>query len=410
MREKDIGGADGFAAVLAGIPGSATTEPGGLTPWPAVTVESGQQRASEVFDAPTTDPRGQRLETLRQDARQESLAHREAHRPSAREVRLGGEASEPGTRGGESGMPSREAGPEAATVREGVRAAGESPPPGGTGAESRPATAAPGWERDKAASVKDSASANPSPGSSIGATAPAEKTSVVASVASSGSSLTATPAQAVAEVLAQSVSGGAKSEGATAPTGAAGASPIGSATEVSRSTGEARRSAGRSAESTAGGGPNREATSFEKLVRAVRVEHGAKSSRATIELDPPELGRIRVEARMSGGALDLSIQTESSAARQILGERLGELRQALHQQGVATGEFDLSGWSAEQSASGAAWEGFADSRQAAGASSNAEGHASDEATGTPSGAVPEAEELAVAGTPWLPDGRLDVRV
>ncbi|KAA0223311.1 MAG: flagellar hook-length control protein FliK [Phycisphaerae bacterium] len=412
VREEDIGAADGFAAVLAGIPSLPTTEPGRLTSWPAVTVESGQARASEVFDAPTTDPRGQRLETLRQDARQESLAHSAAHRPSAREVRLGGEASDPGTRSGESGMPSREAGPETATVREGVRAAGESPPQGGTGAGSRlPMTpASSGLEHDKAASVKDAVSANPSPGPSIGATAPAEKTGVVASVASRGSSLTATPAQAVAEVLARSVSGGAKSEGATATTGAAGASPIGSATEVSRSVGEARRSAGRSAESTAGGGTNREATSFEKLVRAVRVEHGAKSSRATIELDPPELGRIRVEARMSGGALELSIQTETAAARQILGERLGELRQALHQQGVATGEFDLSGWSAEQSASGAAWEGFADSRQAAGASSNAEGHASDEATGTPSGGVREAEESAVAGTPWRPDGRLDVRV
>lgn len=307
-------------------------------------------------------------------------------------------------------MPSREAGPETATVREVARAAGESPPPGETGAESRPASAASGWGRDKAASVKDVASANPSPGPSIGATAPAEKAGVVASIASSGSSLTVTPAQAVAEVLAQTVSGGAKSAGATATTGAAGASPIGSSTEVSRSTGEARRSAGRSAESTAGGSTNREATSFEKLVRAVRVEHGAKFSRATIDLDPPELGRIRVEARMSGGALELSIQAESAAARQILGERLGELRQALHQQGVVTGEFDLSGWSAEQSASGAAWEGFANSRQAAGAAGHVEERASDGAAGASDEGLSEPSEFDMTGTSWRADGRLDVRV
>lgn len=412
VREDEGVETDGFAAVLAGIPSSPTTEPGRLTPWPAVTAGSGQERASEVFDAPTTDPGGQRLETLRQDARQESLRHSAAHRPSAREVRLGGEASDLDASSGTDGMPSREAGPGGATGREGVRAAGESPPQGWTGAGSRPLTepASPGSGRNQAESVTEAASLRPSREASIAAVRPAADAGKAPSVDSGGPSLGATPAQAVAEALARSVSGGVKAEGATLSSGVSGANPVGPATEASRSASGTGRSAGRNAGSAAGGSANREATSFEKLVRAVRVEHGAKSSRATIELDPPELGRIRVEARMSGGALELSIQTESAAARQILGERLGELRHALHQQGVATGEFDLSGWSAEQGASGPAWDGSADSRQAAGASGYFEERASEGVPGGSSGSAPEAGESEVAGAPWRADGRLDVRV
>jgi len=81
-------------------------------------------------------------------------------------------------------------------------------------------------------------------------------------------------------------------------------------------------------------------TEFEKMVKSLRLRHEPHQSWASIELDPPELGRIRVQARLTGARLDLDIRAESPAARTAIEASLPELRKTLEDQGVRTGSFD----------------------------------------------------------------------
>ncbi len=85
-----------------------------------------------------------------------------------------------------------------------------------------------------------------------------------------------------------------------------------------------------------------EASPFDKLVRSIRMQGGAKYSSATIRLDPPDLGRMRVDVRMSGDELQISVRTESQEAKQLLMGRVADLRAALEQAGIQIDRYDVS--------------------------------------------------------------------
>ncbi len=51
-------------------------------------------------------------------------------------------------------------------------------------------------------------------------------------------------------------------------------------------------------------------------------------------MNPPELGRMRVDARLSQDQLHVDIETESIEARRVVEERLDELRASLGRQGI----------------------------------------------------------------------------
>jgi flagellar hook-length control protein FliK len=72
----------------------------------------------------------------------------------------------------------------------------------------------------------------------------------------------------------------------------------------------------------------------EELARVVRSRVGARHSNLTLQLDPPELGRVRVDVRMHEQAMTLRFATESQAGRDAIQGRLRELTGALEQQGV----------------------------------------------------------------------------
>ena len=80
----------------------------------------------------------------------------------------------------------------------------------------------------------------------------------------------------------------------------------------------------------------------EQLARVVRSNLGPRNSSMTLQLDPPELGHLRVDVRMHEQNLVLRFQVETQAARDVLETRLGELRQALQQHGIQLDRVEVS--------------------------------------------------------------------
>ena len=80
---------------------------------------------------------------------------------------------------------------------------------------------------------------------------------------------------------------------------------------------------------------------FADLVRSVRLFSGPRRSTARIQLDPPELGRIRVDLRMADSKLEISVLTTSAEAKAVLQERADLLRTALEYHGIHVEQFDI---------------------------------------------------------------------
>jgi len=73
---------------------------------------------------------------------------------------------------------------------------------------------------------------------------------------------------------------------------------------------------------------------IDRIVRVLRAHVGDRESQVRIQLDPPELGRVRIDIRMRGDVLFLNVETDTAAGRELLSSRLTELREALQQQGI----------------------------------------------------------------------------
>jgi len=95
---------------------------------------------------------------------------------------------------------------------------------------------------------------------------------------------------------------------------------------------------------------NAKHSDFAKLVRMIRTHTGPQKSSAILHLNPPELGRMRVNVSLEKSQLTLSVHTESSHAKHVIAERMDLLRQSLDQHGVAIERFDVSDSLARESA------------------------------------------------------------
>jgi flagellar hook-length control protein FliK len=80
-------------------------------------------------------------------------------------------------------------------------------------------------------------------------------------------------------------------------------------------------------------------SSFERLVQSIRLGRGPYWSSARLQLHPPELGRMKVELRLSGDTLQIDVLTRTSEARELLYERVAELKAALEQHGLRVERF-----------------------------------------------------------------------
>ncbi|HRV71526.1 MAG TPA: flagellar hook-length control protein FliK [Thermovirgaceae bacterium] len=76
----------------------------------------------------------------------------------------------------------------------------------------------------------------------------------------------------------------------------------------------------------------------ESLARFVEVIRDRKGHRGTLELDPPELGRLRITLESTRDSLNLHLVVEKAHSRSMIEESLGALRDSLARQGISLGE------------------------------------------------------------------------
>ncbi|NOX59725.1 MAG: hypothetical protein GXP29_12840 [Planctomycetes bacterium] len=87
---------------------------------------------------------------------------------------------------------------------------------------------------------------------------------------------------------------------------------------------------------------------FENLVKNIRMNRGIKSSSATIRLNPPELGRLKIHAQMKDDALSVRVEAMSASTRSLISERSDELVAALRERGIDVERFEVIRLETEQ--------------------------------------------------------------
>lgn len=311
-------------------------------------------RESQVFQPEAGDPRGRRLQQLKADARdhaQADHANRLAARRRVSSAGAGGTgvgaaglettASQTGAglelAGGVEGGAGRRfaaftqtggaAQTNGAAPPAGSRASAQRPPSGSSPALAEAGRASPSTGRSHAGFDGGAAAAPPAdlaavrPGASLGErTTPAEQIGrwlASATSQASGDTKGASPASALTAPGQGHTAGAASRQPTSGRPAAAGASPA--------------------ARDTAAAPPGR----FEDVLKSIRP-HGAGRSVARMQLDPPDLGRMRVEARLADARLDVFIRTESPEAAERVHERLIELQHALERQGVHVQRIDVT--------------------------------------------------------------------
>ncbi len=81
---------------------------------------------------------------------------------------------------------------------------------------------------------------------------------------------------------------------------------------------------------------------IDRTINIIRTNVGLRNSRTTIQLEPPELGRMQINVRLTNNDLHISILTETNRARHILTARSDILRNALEQQGINLVRLEIS--------------------------------------------------------------------
>jgi hypothetical protein len=115
-----------------------------------------------------------------------------------------------------------------------------------------------------------------------------------------------------------------------------------------------------------------EPTPFYQLVRSIRLRTGDKISSARMQLDPPELGRMRVDVRVVGDRAEIQVRTETPEAAYRLHGRAIELKAALEQHGIRVDRFDVEveAFAFESFSPGSNGSGHANVKQGAGESTD----------------------------------------
>ncbi len=83
------------------------------------------------------------------------------------------------------------------------------------------------------------------------------------------------------------------------------------------------------------------AAAFEQLVQSIRMRSIGGKSSANLQLNPPELGRIVVNVEMDGDDVRINVHTENSEARDLLLDRVANLREALQDVGIRVDQFQV---------------------------------------------------------------------
>ena len=97
--------------------------------------------------------------------------------------------------------------------------------------------------------------------------------------------------------------------------------------EVRLSAGE-----GRGAPESSDGVPQGRVVDY--VVRVARANLGRENWQVQIRLSPPELGTLRLDVSVRQGVLNMQVLAETAEAKHLIDSRLGQLRDALQQNGV----------------------------------------------------------------------------
>ena len=204
---------------------------------------------------------------------------------------------------------------------------------------------APGKPSEAVGAQAASPAANPSGGTTESTALPGATRilSPAAPVAATSSALTADVLAKAAQDLdsagppsavTPSAAGNA-SKAESAPAGGAEASAgdvaVDSAARPSAAAGKAP--AGRAAQ-TESPAPSTNDANLEQILRLIRAQVGKDRSVATLHLDPPELGKIKVQMDLRHELLSLRIDAETEAARRLLSDQLDALRRSLEATGI----------------------------------------------------------------------------
>ncbi len=155
-------------------------------------------------------------------------------------------------------------------------------------------------------------------------------------------------------------------------------------------------------------------TPFDKLVGKMRLRMSENRSTAQLRLNPPELGRIRVDVRLAGDRLVVAVQAESESARELLSQRAEGLKATLKEHGIQIDRFEVvtntSGDSPDTNVVGGDSSGAREfSRESAQSSSSpsarvAQGGANEDHDGLALAGIVNSEPTVAVDT------RLDIRI
>jgi len=88
------------------------------------------------------------------------------------------------------------------------------------------------------------------------------------------------------------------------------------------------------------GSADREAN-LERILRLVRNRIGEQRTRTVLRLDPPELGRLRLELDLRRDVLSLRMETSTHVAQRLLTEDIDRLRHGLEAAGLVVERIEV---------------------------------------------------------------------
>ncbi len=200
--------------------------------------------------------------------------------------------------------------------------------------------------------------------------------------------------------------GGSEATNAASPRGAGGGA---------RASSGSKADVAAQAAAEADGDEQVERKSDANMARMVRLIHtrlGEKHSTATMHLDPPELGKLRLRMDLHHQNLSLRVDAETSAAQRLLTEQVDSLRRSLEATGLRLGQVDIRTTEPTQAADDAGLSQQSDvparGDEHAGGNAGSAGRGSDDGTEAPRIEQDEPADMAEAQMELAAESRVDV--
>ena len=147
---------------------------------------------------------------------------------------------------------------------------------------------------------------------------------------------------------------------------------------------------------------------LNRVLQVIRSNLGQRQSQMTVQLEPPELGRVRLEVKLVDSDLRLLVTTQTAEARQLFLDRMDTLRSNLEQGGINLSRFEVV-TKGQESSNGQPWSQNQDStgQQAFGGGGYHQPREQQTQTALPSSEESEGESV-MASTGTIPEPELNL--